>query len=282
DTPNDKGNGMAPHDINSSRLVNEDATMATPIGDTNIISEGNQFENTGSLSGVESKSNINNEDEPQTVRRSGRISNLPSKFNDFVLPSNNKYGIEKHVNYSKLSFVNYCFAKNYLEASQNKNWVEAINSEMEDLFRNNTCVLTDLPVNRKTIGYADWAKCLISRKSVSGFYVYLCGNLISWKSKKQTTLLSSSAEVEYRCMASTTCEVVWLVNMLKDLKGEGLLLVPLYCDSTSAIQIAANLVNSAQNVADIFSKSLSVPQHEQFCIKLNMVDMFGDEFDRGC
>ncbi|GKG63002.1 hypothetical protein Tco_0638649, partial [Tanacetum coccineum] len=62
---------MAPHDINSSRLVNEDATMATQIGDTNIISEGNQSENTGSLSGVESESNINNGDGPQTVRRSG-------------------------------------------------------------------------------------------------------------------------------------------------------------------------------------------------------------------
>ncbi|GKD21603.1 hypothetical protein Tco_1223306 [Tanacetum coccineum] len=100
DTPNGEGNGMAPHDINSSRPINEDATMATQI---------------------ESESNINNGDEPQTVRRSGRVSNLPSKFNDFMLPSNKKYGIEKHVNYSKLSSVNYCFAKNYLEASQDKN-----------------------------------------------------------------------------------------------------------------------------------------------------------------
>lgn len=46
---------------------------------------------------------------------------------------------------------------------------------------------------------ADWAKCPVSRKSVSGFCVYFCNNMISWKSKKQATISRSSAESEYRC-----------------------------------------------------------------------------------
>ncbi|GJX81437.1 hypothetical protein Tco_0330918, partial [Tanacetum coccineum] len=88
----------------------------------------------------------------------------------------------------------------------------------------------------------DWAKCLDSRKSVSGLCVYFCGNLVSWKSKKQATISRSSTKAEYRCMASTACKIIRITHLLNDLGLEGLLPVPLYCDSTSAIQIAANPV----------------------------------------
>ncbi|GKC49112.1 ribonuclease H-like domain-containing protein [Tanacetum coccineum] len=54
---------------------------------------------------------------------------------------------------------------------------------------------------------AYWAKCLATRKSVTGFCVKLNDSLISWKSKKQHTLAKSSAEAEYRAMASVTFEV---------------------------------------------------------------------------
>ncbi|GKC27066.1 ribonuclease H-like domain-containing protein, partial [Tanacetum coccineum] len=118
-----------------------------------------------------------------------------------------------------------------------------------------------------------------------------------------STGLRSSAEAEYRCLASTTCEVLWIVNLLKDLGAEGMLPVSLYYDSTSAIQIAANPVfhektkhfeidvhlvrekvasgaiitvkiDPARNVADVFTKGLSISQHKQFCLQLNLVDMF--------
>ncbi|GKD77803.1 hypothetical protein Tco_1340424 [Tanacetum coccineum] len=58
-----------------------------------------------------------------------------------------KYGLEKYVSYSYLSKGNYCFAtmlnkgvepKTYLEASQHKHWVDAMNAEMDALYRNNT------------------------------------------------------------------------------------------------------------------------------------------------
>ncbi|GJT42561.1 uncharacterized mitochondrial protein-like protein [Tanacetum coccineum] len=89
---------------------------------------------------------------------------------------------------------------------------------------------------------SDWAKCLRTRKSVSGFCVFLGRSLVSWKSKKQATVSRSSAEAEYRCMASATCEVIWITNLLKDLCIKNLLPVNLYSDSSSAIQIAANPV----------------------------------------
>ncbi|GJX32832.1 ribonuclease H-like domain-containing protein [Tanacetum coccineum] len=51
----------------------------------------------------------------------------------------------------------------------------------------------------------------------------------------------SSAEAEYRSMASATCEVIWLSNLLGDMGVKDLLPVVLYCDNSSALQIAVNL-----------------------------------------
>ncbi|GJU25549.1 ribonuclease H-like domain-containing protein [Tanacetum coccineum] len=89
---------------------------------------------------------------------------------------------------------------------------------------------------------ADWAKCPKTRKSVSVFCLYLCNNLVLWKSKKQAIIFRSSVESEYICLASTTCELIWVVKILKDLEVDGLLLAYLYCDSNSAIFIAVNPV----------------------------------------
>ena len=70
------------------------------------------------------------------------------------------------------------------------------------------------------------------------FVFFLGDSLISWKSKKQDVISRSSTEAEYRAMASTTCEIVWLRWLLADM---GVFLhqpTPLYCDNKSAIQIA--------------------------------------------
>ena len=64
---------------------------------------------------------------------------------------------------------------------------------------------------------ADWAKCVVTRKSVTVYCVSLNGSMIYWKSKKQNTLSKSSAEAEYRALASVTSEIVWILKVLKDL-----------------------------------------------------------------
>jgi hypothetical protein len=89
---------------------------------------------------------------------------------------------------------------------------------------------------------SDWAKCPKTRKFVTGFCVFLGSSLISWKSKKQATLSKSSAEAEYRSLASTTCEVIWLGNLLDSLGLKNLLPVVIFFDNSAAIQIAANPV----------------------------------------
>ena len=63
---------------------------------------------------------------------------------------------------------------------------------------------------------ADWAGSC-DRKSTTGFCTFVGGNLVTWKSKKQNVVARSSAEAEYRAMASTASELTWIKQLLKEL-----------------------------------------------------------------
>ncbi|GFZ15868.1 hypothetical protein Acr_25g0002770 [Actinidia rufa] len=89
---------------------------------------------------------------------------------------------------------------------------------------------------------ADWAGDISDRKSTSGFCVFLCDSLVSWKSKKQSVVPRSTAEAEYRAMAHATSEIVWLRWLLSDMGVTYSSPTLLYCDNKSAIQIAHNSV----------------------------------------
>ncbi|XP_025692755.1 secreted RxLR effector protein 161-like [Arachis hypogaea] len=65
---------------------------------------------------------------------------------------------------------------------------------------------------------ADWATCVDTRRSVSGYCFMLGNSFVSWKSKKQTTVGKSSTEAEYRSLTIATCEASWL-SFLMDFIG---------------------------------------------------------------
>ncbi|XP_015163690.1 uncharacterized mitochondrial protein AtMg00810-like [Solanum tuberosum] len=87
---------------------------------------------------------------------------------------------------------------------------------------------------------SDWAGCLQTRKSVTGYLVKFGGALISWKSKKQDTISRSSAEAEFRSMASVVAELTWLTGLFKELGISNHQPMHLQCDNKAAIQIAHN------------------------------------------
>ena len=89
---------------------------------------------------------------------------------------------------------------------------------------------------------SDWAGCRDSRRSITGFSIYFGSSLISWQSKKQSTVSRSSSEAEYRALASATCELQWLTYLLQDFRVSFIQPATLYCDNQSAIQIANNPV----------------------------------------
>ncbi|GKD17523.1 ribonuclease H-like domain-containing protein, partial [Tanacetum coccineum] len=120
DTSNEDGNtGVTSDDCNIT-VEDEVAGVATQIED-NVTSKGNVQNNQNG----EGLSNLL--ETSQMLRRSTREKVMPAKFNDFVVNSSVRYGLEKY-------------------------WIEAMNLEMKALFRNNTYVLADLPPGRKAIG----------------------------------------------------------------------------------------------------------------------------------
>jgi hypothetical protein len=64
--------------------------------------------------------------------------------------------------------------------------------------------------------------------------------LISWKSKKQSTVSQSSFEAEYRALASLSCELQWLHYLFKDLGVEFDAPAMVYCNNKSAIYLTHN------------------------------------------
>ncbi|GJV82414.1 ribonuclease H-like domain-containing protein [Tanacetum coccineum] len=164
ESPYDEEGDTSTEDDNS-RIASDDCTAvedevargATHI-EENVTSEGNVHVNQNG-EGRSSPIGVSPE-----LRRSIRPKVMPARFNDFVVNSSVRYGLEKYVCYNNLSKRNLCFSttlnkttepKIFQEASQNPKWVEFTNHEMEALFRNNTYVLVDLPPKTKAIGY-EW------------------------------------------------------------------------------------------------------------------------------
>ncbi|XP_058726224.1 uncharacterized mitochondrial protein AtMg00810-like [Vicia villosa] len=94
------------------------------------------------------------------------------------------------------------------------------------------------------VGYADsdWAGCPTTRRSTTGYFTMLGSNPISWKTKKQTTISCSSAEAEYRSLATLSSELQWLKYLLSDLDIDHPQPITVHCDSQAAIHIVENPV----------------------------------------
>ncbi|XP_040999433.1 uncharacterized mitochondrial protein AtMg00810-like [Juglans microcarpa x Juglans regia] len=87
---------------------------------------------------------------------------------------------------------------------------------------------------------ADWAGCPHDRRSTRGFCIFLGNHLISWSSRKQHTLACSSIEAEYKSLANTTAELIWLQTLIKDLGFSLSQPSVLWCDNLGATYLSSN------------------------------------------
>ncbi|GJV19273.1 retrovirus-related pol polyprotein from transposon TNT 1-94 [Tanacetum coccineum] len=151
------------------------------------------------------------------------------------------------------------------------------------------------PHSNSILGYsdADWARCIETRRSTYGYSIFLGGNLVSWSAKKQPTVSRSSCESEYRAMANTAAEIIWITHLLRELHALPPDRPTLLCDNKSALFMSQNpvshkrakhidldyhfvrelvasgklytkFISTKLQVADIFTKSLPRPQFEYF------------------
>lgn len=89
---------------------------------------------------------------------------------------------------------------------------------------------------------ADWAGNQLDRKSTAGYFMFVGGNLVTWKSKKQKVVALSSAEAEFRGMSRGITEIIWIRKLLTELGFPPKAPCKLMCDNQSAICISENPV----------------------------------------
>ena len=149
---------------------------------------------------------------------------------------------------------------------------------------------------------AGYAGDKADRKSHGRYATYVGGNLVTWRSQKQSVVSRSTAESEYRAMADTTAEMLWLRSLLIELGFPPPSPMKMYCDNEAATFIASNdtfhmrtkhievdchfirqyvmdgtictpHVASAHQLADIFTKALAGMAYETIGGKLGVFDL---------
>ncbi|WJX18836.1 hypothetical protein P8452_08595 [Trifolium repens] len=155
-------------------------------------------------------------------------------------------------------------------------------------------------LDSKLVGFcdADYAGDKIERKSTSGNCQFIGENLISWASKRQTTIALSTAEAEYISAAKCCTQLLWMKYQLEDYNiAESS--IPLYCDNTAAIHLSKNpilhsrakhikikhhfirdhvqkgtidiqFIDTEHQWADIFTKPLAIERFDYIKKNLNM------------
>ena len=103
---------------------------------------------------------------------------------------------------------------------------------------------------------ASHASCPITRKSRTGFFITLNGNLISYKSKLQPGVpAQSSTEAEYRALSSALNEVIWIVMVLSEIGIEVQKPISINEDNEATIKLGQN------NMASARSKHIDLRHH---------------------
>jgi hypothetical protein len=150
---------------------------------------------------------------------------------------------------------------------------------------------------------ADWAGSVSDRKSTAGYFTFVGGNLVTWRSKKQNVVTLSSAEAEFRGVVKGICELLWLQRLLTELGFEQTNEMKLFCDNKAAIDISHNpvqhdrtkhievdrhfirekidskiieipFVRSGEQLADILTKAVSSKVFNESLCKLGMIDIY--------
>jgi hypothetical protein len=93
-------------------------------------------------------------------------------------------------------------------------------------------------------GYAeaDWAGSAVDRKSTSGSCFTLGSTMVSWCSRKQSSVALSTTEAKHIALSVAVREAVWLRKLLTDLSDHEMDPTTIHCDNQSCVKLSKNLV----------------------------------------
>jgi hypothetical protein len=131
---------------------------------------------------------------------------------------------------------------------------------------------------------ADWAGCPDTRKSTSGFCLFLGNSLVSWSSKWQHTVSCSSVEAEYQAVANAVAESCWARQLLTELRQPPTRATIVYCDNVSAMYLSSNPVQhqSTKHVEiDLHFVRERVSVGEVRVLHVPTTSQFADIFTKG-
>src|SRR3984957_7798873 len=120
----------------------------------------------------------------------------------------------------------------YLKGTESLGLVFGINNST-----NNSDSLTTF--NLVAYSDANWTGDLENRKSTTGTIIKFNGDVISWLSKKQSTIALSSAEAEYMALSATVCELLWYQMWIQEVFNIKLI-GSICCDNQAAIHLSSN------------------------------------------
>ncbi|KAB2608352.1 hypothetical protein D8674_011520 [Pyrus ussuriensis x Pyrus communis] len=192
--------------------------------------------------------------------------------------------------------------KTFRAASCKSEWQHAMQEEYNALKAQGTLEYglnykKSLDFNLLAYSDSDWAADINTRRSITGFVIYLGDNPISWQSKKQSTVSRSSTEAEYKALAHSAADLFWIRSLLKDMHQQILVPPVLHCDNLSALALSSNpvfhskikhldtdyhfvrekvqrgdllvqYIPTEEQVADVFTKGLHSPVFVKHCRQL--------------
>ncbi len=159
----------------------------------------------------------------------------------------------------------------FLDKPLNSHWI-AVKRVLRYLAGTRThAIMYDGARGIKVEGYsdADYAGCIESRKSTSGFIFLIAGGAVSWKSKKQSNTATSTCEAEYMACCATTKEAVWLSRLISDiLFSENPEPITIRIDNAGTIYLADNPAINER------SKHIDVQYHfVRECVQLQKIKL---------
>nr|KAJ0194309.1 hypothetical protein LSAT_V11C800413730 [Lactuca sativa] len=111
---------------------------------------------------------------------------------------------------------------------------------------------------------SDYAGCNLDKKSTSGGCHFLGNRLISWSSKKQTSVAISTAEAEYVAAGRCCAHLLWIQNQLLNYEIK---------DNVEKGKVVLEHVKTSEQLADIFTKALDSQTTAYIIGELGMITL---------